>query len=176
MALNYENLDDRTRAFMSDEIARDIASGTLYKSKRFTEQGIAAWPGLLDSAVNEHDDSWLANEIQRAGYMRTHEERNRDGVVSQVKVPVTAGATLSEGEFNRFYARGVCRRAVEDGIEGVIAYRARHSDNTRPESEAIVGKTFNANSLLADLRSSQGMETVLGLPPGPNSGLSVRLP
>ena len=48
--------------------------------------------------------------------------------------------------------------------------------NPRPESEAKIGKTIAPQSLLDDLRKNIGVEPALGLPPGPNSGLSVKLP
>ena len=59
-------------------------------------------------------------------------------------MPSNAHEILAEGEFNRFYIRALCLRAVD--------------------------------ALLRDLRSHPGVETSLGLPPGPNSGLSVQLP
>jgi hypothetical protein len=48
--------------------------------------------------------------------------------------------------------------------------------NARSASEAKIGTQVDARALLADLRSHQGLEPALGLPPGPNSGLSVELP
>lgn len=47
-----------------------------------------------------------------------------------VKVPVTAPETLSEGEFNRFYARGLCRVAISLGIAAVQVYRAKGRDGS----------------------------------------------
>ncbi|WP_081613348.1 hypothetical protein [Xanthomonas sp. SHU 199] len=177
MALNYENLDSRTRENMSSEIAHDVASGVLYISSRLTAEGAKAWPALLAQAADSHDDSWLAAQLQARGYLRSHEERRTPkGGVTVAKVPVTANTTLAEGEFNRFYARGLCQRAIADGQRSVVAYRARHSENPRPESEAIIGKHLEPDALLQDLRTSSGVEPALGLPPGPNSGLSVRLP
>jgi hypothetical protein len=40
----------------------------------------------------------------------------------------------------------------------------------------MVGKKISAIALLGDLRKSQGVEPALGLPPGPNSGLTICLP
>jgi hypothetical protein len=40
-----------------------------------------------------------------------------------------------------------------------------------------INTKISAKLLLDDLRnSSQGVDTALGLPPGPNSGLSAKLP
>ena len=58
----------------------------------------------------------------------------------------------------------------------MIVYRARPAENPRPESEALVETTVDPFDLLADLRAHPGEATELGIPAGPNSGISVRLP
>jgi len=57
----------------------------------------------------------------------------------------------------------------------VEVYRAKQVKQPRPESIRLEGQRLNAAELLTDLRTHVGMDTVLGLPPGPNSGLSVKL-
>jgi len=91
------------------------------------------------------------------------------------KIPVTAPDTLAEGEFNRFYARGLCARAIDNGIKEVVVYRGKEVQQPRAESQAMIGKKIDATVLLEDLRNSPGVEPALGLPPGPNSGLTVHL-
>ena len=84
---------------------------------------------------------------------------------------------MAESEFNRYYIRGLARRAIEDGVQELVVYRAKPVSNPRPESEARVETTISAQELLEDLRSHPGDERpTLGVPSGPNSGLSVRLP
>ncbi len=177
MSLNFRNLDQRTREFAVDEINIDIADSKLYTSPRLNPEGVQAWPALICQAALAHDDNWLAGEIRRLNLLRTHEERRKPrGGVTPAQVPSTAPDTLSEGEFNRYYVRGVCRRAISENIRGVEVYRARHSENPRRESEALIGKILDPKELLTDLRSSQGVEPALGVPPGPNSGLCVFIP
>jgi hypothetical protein len=86
-----------------------------------------------------------------------------------------ANETLAEGEFNRFYLRGLCRVAIDGRTPSIAVYRAKPVAEPRPESQALIGTTFDANTLLADLRAHTGVDTALDLPPGPNSGLSGRL-
>ena len=57
-----------------------------------------------------------------------------------------------------------------------MVYRAKEVVNPRAESVALIGKSLLAKQLLDDLRSNIGTDAALGLPPGPNSGLSVKLP
>jgi len=84
---------------------------------------------------------------------------------------------LAESEFNRYYIRALARRAIEDGIPELVIYRAKPVSNPRPESEARIETSLLPEDLLEDLRSHPGDEPpVLGVPSGPNSGLSVRLP
>ena len=54
-------------------------------------------------------------------------------------------------------------------------YRAKAVAVPRAESEAKIGTMIDVQALLNGRRIHQGMDTALGLPPGPNSGLSVRL-
>lgn len=58
----------------------------------------------------------------------------------------------------------------------LVIYRAKQVREPRPESQAMIGKNINAKALLDDLRTHPGVEPALGLPPGPNSGLSIKLP
>ncbi|MET7014489.1 hypothetical protein [Uliginosibacterium flavum] len=177
MSLAYKNLDSKTRTHMAAELAIDQARGNLYVSPRLNDQGVRAWPALIEEAITTHDDAWLSAEIRNRNLLKTREERrNPKGGTTPVQVPVNAHETLAEGEFNRFYARGLCLRAIQEGNPNIVAYRARHSEHPRSESEAMVGRAFAPEALLNDLRSSVGVEPALGLPPGPNSGLSIRLP
>lgn len=176
-ALNLVDLDHPdTRRFMLEEIEFDINRGALYISKRLSASGVQAYPELLRTAARNGTDSSFASALRAGGCMNsTEEKRKPKGGITIAKVPVTAADTLAEGEFNRFYVRALCRRAIAEGLASVVAYRAKDVEHPRPESEALVGVALPAQQLLQDLRQSDGTDTAFGLPPGPNSGLSVRL-
>ncbi len=177
MALHYENLDSETRQWMLGEIELDVSRGTLYISPRLNERGVENYESLLREAVASHDDAWLAGQLRRGGYLKAFEQRRKPrGGVTTAKVPISAPDTLAEGEFNRLYVRGLCMRAIEEGVAEVEVYRGKSVRQPRPESVAMIGKRIPAQALLKDLRQSPGVEPALGLPPGPNSGLTVRLP
>jgi hypothetical protein len=175
MAFNFKDLDQQTRHFMVEEVDHDIAGNRLYRSNRLTEEGWRAWPELLKEAVRGHDEVWLAQVLAEKRVLKAEEQRVVKGKTITAKVPVTAPSTLAEGEFNRLYVRGLCRRAMEERIPEVFAYRARASGQPREDSERLIGRAFDPTKLLEDLRNSQGVDTALGLPPGPNSGLSASL-
>lgn len=177
--MDLRDLDAVTRAAMLTEIEHDIAAGALYLTPRLAPQGVNDYPDLLRDAVQAGDDGTLAGALSSYGRLLTHETaRHPKGGPNIVKkVPGTAAQTMAEGEFNRYYARGVCVRALaEIGPQATVTiYRARESLNPRAESVALVGTTPSGAALLEDLRTHIGMDTALHLPPGSNSGLSVHL-
>lgn len=175
--LALDNLDAQTRIHMIAEINTDMANTRLYLSNRLSGRGRADYPQLLQQAVEAHDDSWLASELRNNGRLNEMEERRKPkGGTTMARVPITAPQTLAEGEFNRFHIRGLCVRALAAGTPNLIIYRAKEVDSPRPESVAKIGQRISAQALLDDLRANLGVDTALGLPAGPNSGLSARLP
>lgn len=177
MSLNLLDLDSRTSKYMLEEVEYDMDRGKLYMSSRLSPAGQSKWPDLLKEAIAKHDDFWLANELRTSGMFNPTEQRRKPtGGFTTAKMSSNAPEVLAEGEFNRFYARGLCRRAIDDGIPHLIIYRARAVSRPRPESEAAIDKRIDAKALLDDLRKNIGGDTFLGIPAGPGSGISVKLP
>jgi len=176
MGLNYLNLDARTRVLMLEEIDSDNNSGRLFTSDRLSETGRNDYPALLRDAAQSRDDSWLAMQLKLNSRLNAMEQKRKPtGGFYMARVPVIAAETMAEGEFNRFYIRGLCRRAIEGGMTEVEVYRAKPVEKPRTESMAKIGARVSATALLADLRDNIGVDTALGLPSGPNSGLSIKL-
>lgn len=176
MGLSLVNLEE-ARRYMLEEIELDIASGELYISPRLNEQGIMPYIGLLKEAAQKNSDDWLAGEIRFGGLLNQQERKRKPkGGYTWADVPHTAHETMAEGEFNRFYIRGLCKRAIEAGIQELIIYRAKEVMHARSSSQALIGTRINAKALLDDLRTHIGETPALKMPGGPNSGLSVRLP
>jgi hypothetical protein len=178
MALYFENLDDRTRQLMLDEMDYDIANNQLHISPFLSGQGQRDYSNLLREALQSGNDETLAENLRgHKRILRTLPRRNPKGGYSISATPENAAQVLAESEFNRYYIRALARRAIEDGIQELVIYRAKPVTNPRPESEARVETTLSPEELLEDLRSHPGDEApTLGVPSGPNSGLSVRLP
>jgi hypothetical protein len=177
MGLTYRNLDERTRHLMVAELDRDIAASTLYRSDNLSDSGKQEYPELIREAARSGSDDTLATAVQ--GRLNSHEKPRKLKSGGFSKPPVmrsNAHEMLAEGEFNRFYIRALCVRAIQDGLPGVVVFRAKVVQNARSASEQMIGQTMPAESLLSDLRNSPGVDTALGLPPGPNSGLSAHLP
>jgi hypothetical protein len=178
MALYFENLDDRTRQLMLDEMEYDIANNQLHISPFLSGQGQRDYANLLREAIQGGNDETLAQNLrEHRRILRTLPRRNPTGGYSIAATAENAAQVLAESEFNRYYIRALARRAIEDGIQELVVYRAKPVQNPRPESEARVETVLSPQELLDDLRSHLGDERpTLGVPSGPNSGLSVRLP
>ena len=176
MLLSLVNLDDETRQLMIEEIEMDITNRQLYLSARLSDIGQLDYPVLLKQAAKSYDDEWLASQLQRNDRLNATEQRRIKSGYMMAKIPVNAHITIAEGEFNKFYIRGLCRRAMNEGISSLIIYRAKEVMNPRPESQTKIGTTIDARALLHDLRANSGDDRASGLLGAPNSGLSVKLP
>ena len=162
---------------MLDELGQDVDQGRLYMSPQLSELGQAEYAGLLRQAIRAGTDATFADGLRAHGRMQLAEHwRLPRGGVSTRELPPTAPDALAEDEFHRFYARGLCRRALEEGISALVIYRAGAAPNPRVASDAMVGVRIDAASLLEDLRTPPDRRLPRGLPPCPDSGLSVRLP
>jgi hypothetical protein len=177
MALIYHDLDEATRQLMLQEMAADVLRGTVQLSKWLTSAGRNHWVELLSRAIENGDDVALACELRRHGYVRQYQICHRNGRPYQARVPHTAPDTLAEGDFNHYYCRAICRRSLDEGKGVVEVYRAKAVSEPRPRSQQMLGALVDAQRLLDDLRTHPGgIDAALGIPSGPNSGLSVRLP
>ena len=172
MPFTFRNLDEQTRRFMVEELEAATQNDNLYFSKRFNSAGTASWSALLFEAARDHNEHWLAYQLEARGLMVGVEgSRTPLGGYTVKHVPDTAAETMAEGQFNRYYVLGVCRRAIAEGITQVIVYRAKEVRNPRPESERLIGGSYNPSELIKQIRPRQlslGHELLK-----PNSGLSV---
>lgn len=174
MGLDYQDLDAATRAAMAAEVDHDVEAGALYISPRLNETGAREWPGLLRTAVASGTDDGLAQQLIDRRLLNAQEQSHRNGKTFWKAVPVNAPVMLAEGEFNRMYLRGIAARGVAENRD-IKIYRGRYSANPRRESQALDGQLRPADALLNDLRTHIGVDGALGLPPGPNSGLTGKL-
>ena len=172
MAFAFRELNEDVRKLMVEEIKDAINVGSLYYSKRFNENGREAWPGLLLQAAQDHDEVWLAGRLEGLFTMKQKEIRAKPkGGYTHADVPFTAEETLADAEFNRYYMCAICRKAIQDGTKEVTVYRAQGRGQPRPESQALIGQTYNPAELHVEIRKKpEGKSHALVQP---NSGLSI---
>ena len=158
---------------MLAEFDRDVAAGALFVSDRLSPAGRDGYPALLRDAIENGADSTLQLELEAPGMLNSHEKPHmRQGKLVTPKMNKQAAQVMAEGEFNRFYIRGLCLVVQAESPDEVEVYRARESSWARPESEALIGRLLGAAELLDDLRTHIGEEPTLL--PYVNSGLSCR--
>jgi hypothetical protein len=178
MPLLYQNLDPTTRRYAVEELDRDVGAQALMTSDRLRPGSAEEYRKLLRDALAYYDDQWLEDRL-RPLLVSFELRRTPSGGQTTARVPDNAARLMAEGEFNRYYMRGLSRRALAEGLGELEVYRARLSEQPRAESARLEGERVRAVELLADLRAGGGEEDHDGppLPLGrPNSGLSVRLP
>lgn len=168
--MKLSNLDDEgVRTLMLDEIDSDIAQNKLYMSKVLKPGYKNVYIDLLKEAVSNGDSDSLADEIVNNSCLLEY-KMTKSG---PRKVPKDAHTKLAEGEFNRFYIRALCMKAIEDNFE-LEVNRAKDVRNARSTSQELIGQTVDPKQTLEDLRKNIGKYTSSGIPGGPNSGLSIQ--
>ena len=173
MPLQYHDLDPVTRRHALAELDADLAAGTFHVSERLRPADVADYQRQLRDAVRYYDDLWLEDRIPQR-LVDFELRRTPSGGQTTAKVPEGAARLLAEGDFNRYYMRGVAARAIEEQRGVVEVYRARLSMEPRAESAELEGQRLPATEVLAYLRREIDESTAAPLG-RPNSGLSVRL-
>ena len=178
MGLNYTQLTETTRRFMMQEFEQ----GGHYLSPRLNEAGRARWITLLKDALQYHTDVWLERELIRRNCFAVSEylKSSMGKTVTRAINREQAAKVLAEGEFNRFYLRGLCIGAKARGLTHLIVTQGRIIPNAPPASRKSVGTPVEVNALLAILRDHgyKHIDTALGAPEGlpAPACLSARLP
>jgi hypothetical protein len=174
MPLLYSSLDPTTRRFALAELERDLAGDTFHTSDRVRPAASGEYRALLREAIAYYDDAWL--EDRAADMLVGFEIRHtRSGGTTTAKLPDMAARMLAEGDFNRYYMRGVCARALDEERAVVEVYRARLSVEPRAESAELEGHRLPARDVLEYLRGHPPTDHAVAALGRPNSGLSVRL-
>ena len=177
MGLRYEDLTPETRRFMIEEIERDELAETLYRSTWLTQGGQGDWAELLKEAALNGTDESLAAQLRLRGRIVARAQRRKPNSYQMTWYTLGKNAPdVMACEFNVFYCRGLCRRAIAENAPRLEVYRARESAQPRRESELKLGLLVEPEVILVDLRKSHGTEPSFGLPPGPNTGLSLGFP
>ena len=173
---NFVDLDDKTRTFMLAAIEDADRIGNIYYSTRFNDTGRREWLWLLKQAAREHDAQWLADQVENNHLMRELEGgRSPQGSYLVKHIPQEAAAqTLAEGQFNRFYMLGLCRRARAEGVTHLEVYRARETSSPRPESQAMIGKLISVAEVEDQLRDTKASLKSPFL--HVRSGISLKIP
>ncbi len=178
MALFFENLDDRTRQLMLDEMEYDIANNQLHISPFLSGQGERDYANLLREALQSGTDETLAQSLrEHRRILRTLPRRNLPEAIRLPRPPRTP---------RKYWPRANSIVTIFAGWLGVrsrMAFRswlcigqsrsATPDRNQRPAWK-LPSLRRNCSRICDPIPATNG--PTLGVPSGPNSGLSVRLP
>ena len=164
MGLKFENLDRKTRGYMLEEIELDAQKDALYLSPWLTQKGQGDWADLLRDAATSGSDVTLGRSLRENRLINAMAMRRKPGGhgYATYRVPYTAHETMAEGEFNRFYVRGLCRRALTEGIERLEVYRAKEVSEPRPESWDKIGNLMTRKRSSSTFALAQALRLLLG--------------
>jgi hypothetical protein len=167
---DFHDLRPEVRALALQEVEADLRDNVLYLSKRFNDVGRRIYPELLKTALQHHDEAWLAEELKSRNAFNATEV----AAGSQKAVRRDAHVLFAQSEFNRYYVRALCRLSIESPSHRLRIYRARESAVERPESQVKIGQYVEPEKVLEDLRGHIGASPQFGLPEV-NSGLSLEV-
>lgn len=170
MTFSFFDLDEKTRKLMLEELHYDLERRSIYISARLNSFGVTQFPSRLQNALTHGTEESLARDLL-GSFNSTEEKKKPKGGFTTATIPVNANKTLAEGEYNRYYVRALCRRAIDEG-QRLQVYRAKQVSNPRAESTQKIGQFLEPLALLTDLRNNVDPHLGLAIP---NSGLSVRL-
>src|SRR3954465_10340977 len=174
MPLQYENLDPTTRRYAVAELDQDLTNGAFHISERLRPESVGQYQRMLQEALRYYDDRWLEEHASDL-IVESESRRTRSGGTTTARVPQMAARMLAEGDFNRYYMRGIALRAIEEGRQILEVYRARLSMEPRLESAQLEGQRIPAAELLDHLRGPISVDSNVAPLGRTNSGLGVRL-
>lgn len=168
----FPNLDDTTRLIMITELEMDLKNGLFYVPKSIKPDFVCAYKRILKANFEKGDVSSLRRDLI-PNFFKTRD-------INGKKIPSNIRDMVAFSEFNRYYARAVLVRAIDEN-KTVTIYRARKSVNEREESKQSIHKNYftkrTLEQMLAVLRDYRVLfsgKVDIGFMQV-NSGLSLKL-
>jgi hypothetical protein len=183
--MQFKHLDETTRRVMLNELEEDVREGRVVLSPLLTSRGRSEYADILAEALRRHDPTWLASILRSGRRMHIAVEDADVQKTMPEELPVFEPDVLAEGEFNRYYVRGICRRAIDEGIEALrivklqkgpyanFVYKTGGLPGDERVREVDIASGVDPSWLLDKLREHPDAEMDLGIPGEPGSGLTV---
>lgn len=124
MAMNYHDLDDKTREYMLKEFEKEENGGNPYRSKTLSMQGVSVFPDLIRNAIKSGNEISLCSAIEQENYWDSQEAYTRSGITRTRRRNIAQSAKrLVLSEFSTWYVRGFAKRLLDEGVEKCRVYR-----------------------------------------------------
>ncbi len=179
MAMNYEELDNRTRQSMLAEFEKEEAGGTPYRSRGLSASARAAFPDSMRQAIKGGTELSLCEALEDVRYWNPTEEYTRADVTRVRRVNIAQSARrLALTEFSTWYVRGLGRRLLDEGVEKCQVYRGEQpkwepGDCADHEGLIVAVKDIYDNHR-ARYWPEPGDETAFSIPFGPSCHHVIR--
>lgn len=174
MSMNFEELDSTTRSWMLRRFDAEEASGAPYRSKVLSSAGLALYPELVRSAIQDPSgtERSLAQALNYREFWNTMDSYVRKGVWGERRVNIgQASERLALTEFNTWYVAGLAHRLVDEGEGDCKVYRACEPKFEHASCSAHEGKTYALASIIDGHRvgywPEPGNPNVISIPAGP---------
>lgn len=151
MALEFSELNSRTRDFMLREFDAEQAGGLPYEPRVLSAHGLNEWPGLMREAINRGNDETLTAALRSESALLNSHETWAKGV--RVVNHFQASERLAMGEFNTAYVRGLTALLLEEGVDQVEVYRAAPPKWQSADCAAHEGVSVSAQKVYDGHRS-----------------------
>jgi hypothetical protein len=171
--MHFEELDDETRRWMSEEFEREQAGPHAYRPRLLSGRGQEVFPDKVRAAIHGGTEVTLADALSDGSYWLAVDRRGR-----RVNVGHRA-ESLGLTEFNTWYVRGLSRRLLEERVEACEIYRAGEPRRAAaPECLRHEGQAHPVRLIYERHRRrywpEPGDPTVLSIPSHPSCHHSIR--
>ncbi len=179
MAMNYEELDEKTREYILAEYEREQAGGNPYRSKAFSDTGLSVFPDLMRDAIKSGNEITLRNAINQDQLWVGVEEYTRNGITRTRRRNIQQSAErLALTEFSTWYVTGLAKRLLEEGVENCQVYRGEQPKWEPNECANHEGRVVSVKEIYDSHRSrywpEPGDPTRFSIPFDPNCHHAIR--
>jgi hypothetical protein len=177
--MNFEELDEKTRAYMLSEFEAEEANGNPYRSERLTAAGLAAFPDIMRQAIKTGSVESMLHALQNQQYWNQTETYVRDGITRTKKInQQQAAEQLSLSEFNTWYVRGLTKRLLDEGVQSCQAYRGAQPKWEPGDCVAHEGQIYSVEVIYSGHRAKYwpkpGNLDAISIPFGPGCHHTIR--
>ena len=124
MAMNYEELDQKTREYMLAEFDAEERSSKPYRSKALSSIGLECFSELMREAIKSGSEETLCLAFSIPKYWEPFEQYVRDGIQrSRRRNILQSTQRLALTEFSTWYVRGLAKRLLVEKVEKCQIYR-----------------------------------------------------
>lgn len=179
MAMNYAELDDKTRESMLLEFEAEHKAGNPYRSKALSSVGLQRFPDLMREAIQKGNEVSLARALDNSSYWTPTETYVREGVTRERNRNLQQSAErLAITEFSTWYVRGFAKRLLNEGVEKCQIYRGAQPKWEPGECAGHEGQIVDVKSIYDNHRSrywpEPGNSLALSIPFGPGCHHLIR--